>query len=190
MLRASTRLTAVALLTTGLLMLAEPAQAALWLDISPSSAVPGTSVSGRTIGNGSLQLVGATALPAWLVNAELWKRHESIAGSTSIGELTPDRKSNGRVSFVVPEVRPGNYLVVVQCDACASHSGWRTTFPVGEFVVRDPNRPLAGAVAAASDGPMTVGVLAIGGALVLAIAFGLIRFKNRERVRAPEHERV
>jgi hypothetical protein len=52
-----------------------------------------------------------------------------------IGELVVDASGNGRISFHVPVVKPGNYVLMVFCPSCAATSAGRSMLAVAEFRV-------------------------------------------------------
>lgn len=129
-------ITAVLVATLLSLLAAATVSAALFLILAPESGPPGTEVTGRTGGEGALpSAVGP--LPTYLVG------EADLDGITSpgdpalvdIGQLLVDAEGNGSIRFVVPELDPGSYVVVVYCPACAAFSGGSVMAPVATFEV-------------------------------------------------------
>lgn len=149
-------------------------QAALFLILDPVSGPPGTQVAGRTGGEGAFSSQ-VDPLPSYLVAS-------ASAGLVTspddprlieIGELGVDPGGNGRITFVVPRIDPGRYVVMVHCPSCAPFSFGSVMAGVAEFQVT-PSPPttdnLPGAPGRRGPHPAVVGavVLAIGLAVLAA----------------------
>jgi hypothetical protein len=146
------------------------ATGSLFLILEPGSGPAGTEVTGRTGSSGAFA-AQVDPLAAYLV--------ASAAGDAvttaddpdlvRIGELVVDSAGNGQISFHVPDVEPGMYVLMVNCPSCALGSGGRTMLAVADFEVisSSPNT----AASRTSAGWPPVGPL---GAGLLAAAFTLI----------------
>jgi hypothetical protein len=97
----------------------------------------------------------------------------------SLGRVVADAGGNGHLEFVVPNVGPGVYQIVVFCPKCAVFSAGRKVLPVASFrIVSRSQLPLTGSGTA---GAVTLALLMIGlGALTIV-------FTARERVRPPSN---
>jgi hypothetical protein len=109
-----------ALAATG--VLAATASAALFLVFSRTSAAPGETVSVRTGGHGALKLARLYRDPVRVFMAPVAEA-ESITSPrdwrlTLVGRLTIDRKGDGRVRFVTPNLPPGDYTTLFHCPHC------------------------------------------------------------------------
>lgn len=103
---------------------------AFWFNLDPSSGPPGTTVAGRSVGQGSGTSAASTALPAYLV-----AQGEHPESGTRLPDVIVDSAGNVTVRFVVPNVPPGAYEVWVHCEPCGPTSGGRTDLPVASFTV-------------------------------------------------------
>lgn len=113
---------------------AQPAHAALWMEFEPSKGYPGTRVEGRTMGEGALTNGPGRAFPAWL---DPFDRKERIP----IGHVVVDADGNGTLKFEVPDVPGGKYTVIMSCKPCAPYSAGATEAHLGEFRVLGPPAP-------------------------------------------------
>ena len=118
------------------LLAAGSVSASLFVILEPAAGPPGTDVSGQTGGERAFtsQL---DPLPAYLVAAGA---ADAVATPddphlVQIGELVVDASGNGRISFHVPVVEPGNYVLMVFCPSCAATSAGRSMLGVAEFRV-------------------------------------------------------
>jgi hypothetical protein len=164
-----------ALVTAALLALAAavPAVAALFVNLDPTSGPPGTEVTGRTGGEGAIA-AQVDPLPAFLVVAAT---ADSVTSPDDpnlieIGELVVDAAGNGRISFRVPQIEPGDYVVMVFCPDCAPFSAGRTMAPVADFRVT-PLPPATDTEPVAPDGVsvllIVAGVVLLAGGLSAAL---------------------
>jgi len=112
------------------------ASAALFIVLEPTSGPPGTEVAGRTGGEGAFS-TQVDPLPTYLVAKAAADSVSSPddPGLIAVGELIVDAAGNGRISFRVPQVEPGDYVVIVFCPSCAPFSAGRTMAPVADFQV-------------------------------------------------------
>ena len=147
-------------------LLAPAASASLWLTFSTTRAPPGTVVTARTFGRGSLAAVPPdTRLRVFLVRAgEQDVTSPADRRLVPLGELTVDARGNGRLRFEVPDVAPGDYTTYTHCPPCAASSAGRELLPTG------PERPFVVAAAASGAGSFRVWpvVLGVAGAAALA----------------------
>lgn len=127
----------VALLATVLSLLAAgTVSAALFLILTPESGPPGTEVMGGTGGEGALpNAVGP--LPTYLVaeaDADGVATPDDPA-LVEVGQLVVDAEGNGSIRFVVPDLDPGTYVVIVHCPPCADFSAGSVMASVATFEV-------------------------------------------------------
>jgi hypothetical protein len=156
----------------GLFLAAGTAIAALVLVLDRDSGPPGTRVTGQTAYNGAFA-THVDPLSTYLVS------QAAADGVTSpndphlikIGRLVIDAARNGRITFDVPPVDPGSYVVMVQCPSCAQFNAGRTMLPVADFrVTASPPatdtepRPVPG-----NTGWEVIGAGVLGAAVVLVI---------------------
>jgi hypothetical protein len=141
---------------------AAPAGAALYLvfrthsDREPGTnqdhtrgiSAPGQTVLART---GEHEAMGREdSMPVFLVSvrdyADVSKKVDSARvlerddTLTDIGALRADRKRNGHLQFVVPDLPFGNYEIVAYCPSCARFSFGRNVQPLAAFVIARPSR--------------------------------------------------
>ena len=150
-----------------LLVVASPADAALFLELDPAAGPPGVVVVGRTRGTGSLA-GSADPLPAYLARSD-------EAGTVTdpenprlvaIGAVVVDDAGNGRLTFEVPAVAPGSYTILVHCEECAPTSAGRTMLPVAEFRVESAVPATDTVAVQASDGsPIAILFTGLAGAI-------------------------
>jgi hypothetical protein len=166
------RRTTFVLLTIFVALLATRAEAALWMEFEPRHAYPGSSVEGRTMGNGALS-PDSGPLPAYL-------RAVASNDLIPIGNVRVDARGNGRLSFTVPEISGGWYSVVMSCPSCSVYSTHGDEVKVGNLRVLGPKREVAendgaegveneGAVRDAPGPPLDAVVVAAACALLLAV---------------------
>jgi hypothetical protein len=124
----------------GAALLAAPAQAALSLVFSKSSAAPGDVVRVRTGGEGAF--LEPARRGEFRRGPRVFLAPKAAARSirstrdrrlTLVGRLAVDRKGNGRLTFTVPKLRPGEYTTFVHCVPCARYSNGRTLLATGPF---------------------------------------------------------
>ncbi len=162
-----------------LFLAAGTAIAAVFLVLDRDSGPPGTRVTGQTGGNGAFA-TQVDPLFTYLVSQDA---ADQVTGPNDphlikIGRLVIDDARNGRITFVVPQVDPGSYVVMVQCPSCAQFSAGRTMLPVADFRVTasppatdtEPSRPASG----------NTTLVAIGAA-VLGAAVVLVTLRRRTR---------
>ena len=129
-----------------LAVLPAPADAAVWLELEPTAASPGSTVHGRTGGEGGLSSGAGETLELYLVpdTAQIGHRDEDRGvwvwpdevppGARALAPLVVDTEGNGYTEFVVPDVGPGGYVLVMACPMCDMATG-ESLVPVGEFTV-------------------------------------------------------
>lgn len=136
------RLVVIALLGALLAALAAgSAHAALWLLFSKTSAEPGDVVVVRTGGKGALlEAKRRGEAKRWPLRVFMVAKADvdairSIRDSRlkALGRLTVDRKGNGRLRFVTPNLPPGDYATLIYCRSCARYSNGRALLPGGPF---------------------------------------------------------
>jgi hypothetical protein len=128
----------LALVVAGLLSLVvvSGARAALYLVLTPDAGAAGQVILGRTGGDGAFPSV-SDSLPAYLVNEARADgvRESDDAGLTAIGALEVDQEGNGTLSFVIPDLEPGPYVVILDCAGCAEFSSGRVMVPVADLLI-------------------------------------------------------
>jgi hypothetical protein len=161
------------------LLSAGPTAAALFLLLDPDSGPPGTEVTGQTGGEGAFATL-VDPLPAYLVAAAA---ADSVTNPddpnlVEIGELVVDASGNGEILFRVPQIEPGDYVVMVFCPSCAPFSAGRAMAPVADFRVT-PSTPATDTAPAAPDGwflfVLVGGVLLLVGVTLMAFRLRLLR---------------
>lgn len=174
------------------------ARASLFLVFDRTSAPAGAIINAHTEGNGAFTDAPG-ALPLFLARAKVANRigsarHGALAvpedALVPIGSLAVDDRGNASTTFAVPDVPPGRYLVIVDCEACADSSGGRRLLVVGPFPkpfavlpgAESPPPPAEpGEIAASSGDPLAVWV---GAVVILSAVVGAIVWFRRRRVRA------
>jgi hypothetical protein len=130
---------AAALAGLALFLASGTAVASLVLVLDRDSGPPGTRVTGRTGGNGAFATT-VDPVATYLVERPA-ADHVTSPNDTHlirIGRLIVDAARNGRITFIVPRVDPGSYVVMVRCRSCAQFSAGRTMIPVASFRVTSP----------------------------------------------------
>jgi hypothetical protein len=97
------------------------------LIFSKSSALPGDSVTVRTVGTSRAARTSAFVLQLYLVSAT---DAAAVVGPKDsrlrfLGTIRLDRHRHGMLNARVPELVPGDYLLARLCASCAMGSGWR-----------------------------------------------------------------
>jgi|ERR671924_265787 hypothetical protein len=130
---------AAALATAGV---AGAASAALSLTFDRAAAAPGETVVARTAGKGAFaRALRATVRRSpprvFLVDPAEAEQVRSPADArlVELGRLRIDRRGNGRLEFVVPDVSRGEYTTLIYCRPCARYSDGRALLPAGQFEV-------------------------------------------------------
>lgn len=169
-----------------ILLLVSPAQASLFLifkgegsKASESSAAnggegvgaPGRRIEARTGGQGAMGDI--KTMSAFLVPGNRVPDSQSLHSRRDVfplGRVVADTEGNGHLEFMVPEVQPGAYRIVVFCPACAAFSAGRNVLPVASFrIVPTSQLPMTGSRHAAWTGGLAPFVIALGPlSLVLA----------------------
>ena len=157
-----------------------PALAAVWLELTPASGVPGTEVQVDLKGatpnpdgaDMALFLVHDADLSAHLMpdtrTAEVRSHEEVIALGRS---LERDEEGNASATIIIPEVPAGSYAVFFDCVPCPPGSA----FAFGaELEVREAPR--------ASVGRLDPGVLVVA---VVLLAGGVFVARLRQRPADP-----
>ena len=155
---------ALALLAFALVASATPAYAALWIEFEPPKGVPGTAVEGHTMGDGAFRPAPAHDLPAFIYPTE------GGDNRVPIGYLRVDRHGNGTLNFVVPDVPPSKYSILLICEECASYSSNMTEVLAGEFRVLGDGRPGVPMIPPAPREWDVLGTLLLVGIVVAGVA--------------------
>jgi hypothetical protein len=110
-----------------------PVSAAVYLEPFRVSGPPGTVIHARTPSFG-LSGIGRS-LAAFLAPADANVSSPQSPGLTPLGQLRLDQKGIGTLTFRIPDVPPGSYVVVLHCEACAANSFGRTMATVQEVTI-------------------------------------------------------
>jgi hypothetical protein len=147
-------------------------EAPIWFVFDPAGAPPGdevTAVADRTAGD---DLAGATV---------------SLARSTVPADVVPQQSSQVVVFaldgagaaehvFTVPDLEPGRYEAVLECDGCATAAG-ETVFPAGSFLVAQESEASGGRTLT------TVITILIGVAFLAALGLSVYMWRRGRAVR-------
>ena len=120
------------------LITAGSVNAALFLVLAPESGPSGTEVAGRTGGEGAFASSVVGPLQTYFVDqadADGVSSPDDPA-LVDIGQLMIDTNGNGSIRFVVPDLAPGGYVVMVHCPQCAEFNAGRIMLGVASFDVR------------------------------------------------------
>lgn len=169
----------ITLAVVATLLMAGSASASLFLIFAPEGGPPGIEVTGRTGGEGAFASAVVGPFQTYLVD------QAEADGVTSpndpalfdIGQLVVDAGGNGSIRFVVPDVAPATYAVMIHCPPCAEFSGGRVMLEVASFEVT----PKAPDSAILDRFPLPAALTAFGG-LLLVIA--ILIATNRQRTSA------
>jgi len=154
------------------LFVPETATAALVVTLEPASGPPGIEVRGRTVGQAAFS-AQVDPLPTSLVERTSAGAVKTPADPrlVEIGVLVVDPDGNGRITFRVPTLDPGDYAVMVFCEPCAPTSAGRTMLPVAGFRVtsQSPSTDTTEASSAGLQDLLRVGAIAALTALTLVM---------------------
>lgn len=160
----------VALLTAGTV------SAALFLILAPGSGPPGVEVTGRTGGQGAFASAIVGPLQTYLVdeaNADDVTSPDDPA-LVDVGQLMIDTSGNGSIRFVVPNLAPGGYVVMVNCPLCAEFNAGRVMLGLASFEVT----PKAPDTAMWDRFRLPAGLTTLG-ALLLLLAILIATYRHR-----------
>lgn len=162
--------------------LAWPAFGALWLELEPSAATPGSVVTGRTGGEGAFQSGSGQTFDLFLFSGELseriWTANEDgvselpedpPAEAIPLAELEVDSDGNRFTEFVVPSVAAGKYAVVLHCFGCGVRPG-PLAFMAELTVEPDAPRHSLPRTGAGVGPPLFAAVLAVAVGLTVVVA--------------------
>jgi hypothetical protein len=155
------------------------ASAALWLVFGRTTAAPGEPVVARTGGKGAFggPIRGAVRRSPPRVFLVERSDAQQVRSPTDprlveLGRLRVDRRGNGRLHSVFPNVPPGDYTTLIYCRPCARYSRGRTLLQGGPFpgplhvteaapLIRDCSRSLQSDLPETriSAGPLTLAVI-------------------------------
>lgn len=96
-----------------------------------------------------------------------------------------ERTGSGRISFVVPKLEPGDYVLMVFCPSCAPTSAGTTMLEVADFTVT-PSPPTTDTLP--STPPSSFAVVGLVAALLAAVG-GLAVVRRTGRRRPDRHSR-
>lgn len=147
-------------------------EAPIWFVFDPAGAPPGdeaTAVADRPVSD---ELAGATV---------------SLARSTVPADVVPqepqpvvvftlDGGAAAEHRFTVPELEPGRYEAVLDCDGCSTAAG-KTVFPAGSFLVAQESEASGGRTLT------TVITILIGVAFLAALALSVYMWRRGRTLR-------
>jgi hypothetical protein len=90
-----------------------------------------------------------------------------------VGRLNLDQDGDGSLRFVVPDLPPGRYVTLTQCEPCARFSAGRALLPTGPF-----GRPF---VIAKSEGGSPLPWIVIGSAAAVAAVGGAAGWRRKQK---------
>ena len=169
-----TRIVVVVFALTIPLVLAGPSEAAVVLKFEPRTALPGTTIDVRSVG----QSLAGDRFEVLLAPSQRVADEASGAGVMSdprlvrIGHLAADGPAADRFTFTVPNVEPGKYVAVLHCRGCGS--GGASLTALGRFRVTAGSR-------LAATGPQ-LGMFAVAAGLLLGagqVLVGLVYLVRR-----------
>ena len=174
---------------TVLLVLAGPSEAAVVLKFEPRTALPGTTIDVRSVG----QSLAGDRFEVLLAPSQRVADDASGAGVMSdprlvrIGRLAAEGPAADRFTFTVPSVEPGKYVAVLHCRGCGS--GGASLTALGRFrVTAGSQLPATG-----SDSRIllvTAGALMVVGQIVMTFSRRSRRdLSCRSRTRSPVLDR-
>lgn len=147
-------------------------EAPIWFAFDPAGAPPGdeaTASADRAAGD---DLAGATvSLARSTVPADVVPRE-----ARRVVVFTLDGTGRSRHTFTVPELEPGRYEAVLECDGCEPSAG-RTVFPAGSFLVA----PESGG--AGGRGLTTIIAIVIGVAFLAALGLSAYLWRRGRALR-------
>lgn len=149
-------------------------EAPIWFVFDPAGAPPGdevTAVADRSAGD---DLADATvSLARSTVPADVVPRQ-----SQPVVVFVLDATGAAGHQFTVPELEPGRYEAVLECDGCATAAG-KTVFPAGSFLVAQESEASGG------NTLTTVITILIGVAFLAALGLSVYTWRRgRARRRA------
>jgi hypothetical protein len=181
------RISGCVLLVLGLVLLPQdPAAAAVVIEVDPPAAPPGATVIARAVER-SLVLIPSGRLEIFLAPSQRaadTARGPEDARLIRVGELVANGQCGGRLSFTVPHVAAGEYVLAAHCAECTrgmifpstctpdpelaeQASGPGTMITVGRFTVtggsalpRTGDSPLPGIAFAIVLASIGIGILA------------------------------
>lgn len=147
------------LVFTAILLSSDHAAAAIAVEVDPSEAPTGATVVATTVDE-SLAMIPSGRLALFLAPTQ--RAADTARGTNdprlvSIGELMANERCIGRLSFTVPDVAAGKYVLLAHCAECTTGmvfddscspdpelaeqaSGPGTFITVGEFTVTAGSR--------------------------------------------------
>ena len=123
------------------------AWAAIWLEVHPDTAPPGTEVQVQLLGGAAHQ--AGEQMPLFLVPGDATTRYyqpntktEDVRSDPGVvaldGLLIKDEAGHAATTFTVPDVPPGHYVIFFQCLSCATYSFGRDFAAGADFQVVAP----------------------------------------------------
>lgn len=145
-------------------------EAPVWFVFDPAGAPPGDEATATADRGPGSALAGATV---------------SLARSSVAADVVP-QQSEGVVvftlaeaadyTFTVPELEPGRYEAVLECDACETAAG-KTVFPAGSFLV------VEGSKASGGRSLTTIITILIGVAFLAALGLSVYMWRRGRALR-------
>lgn len=170
MLRTGPGILVVPLAALAALTLVPSASAAIWLELDPGRGVPGSIVRGHTVGP-AMSLIPSRSLSLfWADETAAQATQPNSSQLLFIGDLVGDEANVGRITFPVPDVPPGRYVLIAHCRECAANG---TSFHVGQFVVL-PTQVSDAAMLSLTSSPSALMWVPIG-VVIVALRARLVR---------------
>lgn len=147
-------------------------EAPLWFVFDPAGAPPGDEVTADADRPPENELSGATvSLARSAVAADVVPQQaQRVVVFTLAGDGTAEHP------FTVPELEPGRYEAVLECDGCETAAG-KSTFPAGSFLVVEGSKATGGRTLT------TIVTIAIGMAFLGALGLSVYMWRRGRRLR-------
>lgn len=147
-------------------------EAPLWLVFEPAGAEPGDEVSAEADRPPGPELAGATvSLARSTVAADVVPQ-----GAAGVVVFTIGDGGSVEFPFTVPELGPGRYEAVLECDGCETAAG-KTVFPAGSFLV------VEGSGASGGRNLTTIVTIVIGVAFLAALGLSIYMWRRGRALR-------
>jgi hypothetical protein len=147
-------------------------EAPVWFVFDPAGAPPGDEVTADADRAPQAELSGATvSLARSTVAADVVPR-----AAQRVVVFTLDGAGTTEYPFTTPELEPGRYEAVLECEGCSAASG-KTVFPAGSFLVVEGSKASGGRTLT------TIVTIAIGVAFIAALALSIYMWRRGRALR-------
>lgn len=147
-------------------------EAPIWFVFDPAGAPPGDEVTASADRSPGGNLAGATvSLARSAVPADVVPRE-----ARRVVAFTLDGTGRLEHTFTVPELEPGRYEAVLECDGCETATG-KTAFPAGSLLVVEVSKGPGG------KSLLTLVAILAGVAFLAALALSAYRWRRGRALR-------